>query len=94
MKLQKNVLPAGITVPYFFYDFETTQYTRYSDKAGLHELILVCVQHFCSRCEDDDHVERDSLRCGEIKRSFWEYTVEEIKTSIVNRVHGTLNLSR
>ena len=39
MKPLKDVLPdAGDKVLYVFYDFETTQNTKYSDKATLHYL--------------------------------------------------------
>jgi len=41
----------GDRVLYVFYDFETTQNTRYSDKATIHVPNLVCVQQFCSQCE-------------------------------------------
>jgi len=47
----KEVLPdASDKVLYIFYDFETTQITKYSDKATLHVHNLVCVQQFCSQC--------------------------------------------
>ena len=43
-----------------FYDFETTQNTRYSDGgATLHIPKLVCLQQFCLRCEDEEDAERD-----------------------------------
>jgi len=46
------VLPdASDKVLYVFYDFETMQNTRYSDKATTHVSKLVCVLKFCSQCE-------------------------------------------
>ena len=49
----KEVLPANADkVPYVFYDFETTQIMRYSDKAKVKVLNLVRVQLFCAGCED------------------------------------------
>ena len=44
--------PAGDKVLYVFYDFETSQITDNADEAKLHVPNLVCVQQFCSRCED------------------------------------------
>ena len=53
MKMLKDVLSdASDKVIYVLYDFETTQNTKYSDKATLHVPDLVCVQQFCSQCED------------------------------------------
>jgi len=53
MKPLKDVLSdANHKVLYVFYDCETTQNTKYSDKATLHVPDLVCVQQFCSQCED------------------------------------------
>jgi len=53
MRPLKDELPSGGSkVLYVFYDFESTQITKYSDKATLHVPDLVCVQQFCSQCED------------------------------------------
>jgi len=53
MKPLNDVLPdASDKVLHVFYDFETTQNTKYSDKATLYVPDLVCVQQFCSQCED------------------------------------------
>ena len=49
MQPLKNVLPSSDGVLYVFYDFETTQNTRYSDTAKERVLNLVCIQQFCSR---------------------------------------------
>ena len=52
LKPLKDVLPdANDKVLYLFYDFETTQNTKYSDKATLHVPDLVCLQQFCSQCK-------------------------------------------
>ena len=49
MRPLKDVLPDVCDkVLYVFYGFETTQNT----KATLHVPDIVCVQQFCSRCED------------------------------------------
>jgi len=77
MRLLKDALPpAGDKVLYVFYDFETTQNTRYTDAAKLHLSILVCVQQFCSRCEDEEYGV-DFVRCGRSKHSFWQDPVGE-----------------
>ena len=53
MRLLKDALPpAGDEVLYVFYDFETSQNIEYADEAKLHVPNLVCLQQFCSRCED------------------------------------------
>ena len=56
-RLLKNVLPAGDEVQYVFYDFGSTQNARYSDRTTLNVPNLVCLQQFCSRCEDVEDVE-------------------------------------
>jgi len=61
MRPLKNVAPVGDRVLYVFHDFETTQNKRYSDLATIHVLNLVCVQHFFSRCEDDEDIEIDCV---------------------------------
>jgi len=71
MRPLKDVLPsAGDKVLYVFYDFETTQNTRYSDKATLHVPDLVRLQQFCSQCEYAED-EGDCVRRGKRKHSFW-----------------------
>jgi len=53
MRYLKDALPsAGDKVLYGLYDFEKSQYTEYADESNLHVPNLVCVQQFCSRCED------------------------------------------
>jgi hypothetical protein len=61
--------PRSDRVLYIFYDFETTHDTKCSDTSFEHVPNLVCVQQFCTVCEDDADV--DSERCGRRKHSFW-----------------------
>jgi len=78
MRPLKDALPPGSEkVVYVFYDFESNQNTRYTDEAKLHVPNLVCVQQFCSRCEDEEDV-RDCVRCGWRKHSFWDDPVGEL----------------
>jgi len=78
MKSLKDVLPdASDKVLNVFYDFETTQNTKYSDKATLHVPDLVCLQQFCSQC--DDAVDCGKwVRCGQRKHSFWDDPVGDM----------------
>ena len=63
----KDTLPlASDTVHCVFYDFETTQSTDYTAEAKLHQSNLVCMQQFCSQCEDVEYC----LRCGKKKHSY------------------------
>jgi hypothetical protein len=80
MKPLQNDLPSGDKVLYVFYDFETTQDTDYSVKAAVHVPNLVCLQQFCSNCEDLDDIERECIRCGKRKHSFWEDPVGDLLT--------------
>ena len=80
MQPLKNVLPAGEGVLYVFYDFETTQNTRYSETAKEHVPNMVCIQQFCSRCEDVDDCERGCERCGICKHAFWDNRVGDLLT--------------
>ena len=75
-----NVLPLSDGVLYVFYDFETTQNTRYSDITKVHVPNLVCIQQFCSRCEDVDDSARECERCGIRKHSFWDDPVGDLLT--------------
>ena len=68
---------ASDNVLYVFYDFETTQNKKYSDKTKLHVPDLVCVQHFCSQCEDAEDC-GEYVRCGQRKHSFWDDPVGEL----------------
>jgi len=64
-------------VLYVFYDFKTTQNTKYSEKATLHVPDLVCVQQFCSQYEDSEDC-GECVRCGQRKHSFWYDPVGEL----------------
>jgi len=80
MRRLKDVLPdASDKVLYAFYDFETTQKTKYSDKATLHVPEIVCVQQFCSQCEDAEYY-GECVRCGQRKHSFWDDPVRDLLT--------------
>ena len=71
----KDVLSsAGDKVLYVFY--KTTQNTRYSKKATFLVPDLVCLQQFCSQCEDVE--DGDCVRCGKRKHSFWDDPVGDI----------------
>ena len=72
----------GDKVVYVFYDFETTQNTKYTDEAKLHVPNLVCVQQFCSRCEDVEALERDCVRFGKRKFSSWPDPVGDLFISM------------
>jgi hypothetical protein len=78
MQSLKNVLPSGDRLLYVFYDFETTQTTRYSSTARLHVPNLVCIQQFCSRCESSDDINQDCTQCGKRKHGFWEDPVGDM----------------
>ena len=49
MRPLKDTLRASDLVVYVFYDFKTTQNTKYSNRAKLHVPNLFCVQQFCWR---------------------------------------------
>jgi hypothetical protein len=75
--LQNKLPPGDDKVLYVFYDFETTQNTRYSETATLHEPKLVCLQQFCSQCETVE----DNADCemwGKRKHSFWDDPVGDM----------------
>jgi hypothetical protein len=77
--LQGVVAPSN-RVLYVLYDFETTQDTRYSEKATEHVPNLVCVQQFCSQCEDVADIEQDCPQCGKRNYSFWKDPVGDLLT--------------
>ena len=78
MRPLKDALPSGgERVLYVFYDFKTTQNTRYSDKATIHVPNLVCVQQFCSQCEGVEDC-GDCVRCCKRKHSFWDDPLGEL----------------
>jgi len=74
MRPLKDALPpASDKVLYVFSDFETTQNTEDTDEAKLNLLNIVCVQQFCSRCEEVE--DGDCVRSGKRKHSFWQVPV-------------------
>jgi hypothetical protein len=72
MRTLRNELPSSDGILYVFYDFETKQNTKYSDKATVHVPNLVCLQQFCSECENEEDIERDCAQRGKRKHSFWD----------------------
>jgi hypothetical protein len=77
--LSDMVAPSN-RVLYVYYDFETTQDKRYSEKATVHKPKLVCVQQFCSQCEDIADIDQDCPQCGKRKHSFWDDPVGDLLT--------------
>jgi G:T-mismatch repair DNA endonuclease (very short patch repair protein) len=65
-------MPSSDKVLYVFYDFETTQDTPFSEAATIHVPNLVCVQQFCTLCDEIPDIETDCERCGKRKHTFWE----------------------
>jgi len=53
-----NVPASSEHVLYVFYDFETTQDTKRSDTSNEHVPNLVCLQQFCSKCENISDIEQ------------------------------------
>ena len=64
MQPLNNELPSADDVLIVFYDFETTQDTKISEAAKLHDPILVCLQQFCTAYE------QDCARCGKRRIRF------------------------
>ena len=73
-----NVPASSERVLYVFYDFETTQYTKRSDTSNEHVTILVCLQQFCSKCENIPDVRLDCIQCGKRIHSFCDDPVGDI----------------
>jgi hypothetical protein len=65
-------------VLYVFYDFETTQDTRFTQTATRHVPNLVCVQQFCSMCDNQPDANIDCVRYGKRTHSFWEDPVGDM----------------
>jgi len=78
MQLLKDEVPSADNVLLVFYDFETTQDTKISETAKLHEPILVCLQQFCTACEMQDIYEQDCARYGKRQHSFFEDPVGDL----------------
>jgi hypothetical protein len=72
MKPLQNEPASTDNVLYVFYDFETTQVTKYTEKATVHVPNLVCLQQLCSKCESIEDIEQDCLQCGRLLHSFWQ----------------------
>ena len=49
---------------YIFYDFESTQYQKRSDRTNEHVQNLVCLKQFCSKCDNISDIEQDSIQCA------------------------------
>jgi hypothetical protein len=69
MQPLKNKLPRSDKVLFVFYDFETTQNTKFSENATKHIPNLVCVQQVCSLCEMQDDIDIDCERFGKRRHS-------------------------
>jgi len=54
-----NVPASSERVLYVFYDFETTQDTKRSDTTNKYVPKLVCLQQFCSKCENISDIRHD-----------------------------------
>jgi hypothetical protein len=78
MQPLKKVPPSGDGVLYVFFEFQTTQITRYSNTAWLYVPNLVCIQQFCSRCESSDNFDEECKQCGKRKHSFCEDPVGDM----------------
>ena len=94
MQPLKNEVPSADNVLFVFYDFETTQDTKISETAKLHEPILVCLQQFCTACEMQDDYSQDCARCvrGSIHFSKTPYTI--CYRIYANHALGARRLSR
>ena len=68
MRILVNELPRSDNVLFVFYDFETTQDTKFSDSATEHIPNLVCLQQFCTRCETQPDI---SVDCEEKAFLLW-----------------------
>jgi len=75
MATLKNELHRSDNVLFVFYDFETTQDTKFSDSATLHVHNLVCLQQFCTQCEMSVDIDQEWERCGKRKHSFWDVPI-------------------
>jgi hypothetical protein len=82
MQQIKKEMPRSDDVLFVFYDFETSQNTKFNDSATLHVPILVCLQQFCTACEKQDDVYEDCSRCGKRWHSFFEDPVGDFLTHL------------
>jgi hypothetical protein len=79
MKPLNNELPRSDDVLFVFYDFETTQDTKFPDKANVQIPMLDCLQ-FCTACEIQDDIDVDCERCGRRRHSFFEDPVGHLSS--------------
>ena len=82
MQPLKKELPRSDDVLFVFYDFETTQDTKFSKNANEHIPILVRIQHFCSPCEMQEDIEIDCVRCVRRRHSFCDDPVGDLFLSM------------
>jgi hypothetical protein len=82
MRPLKNELPPDHKDLFVFYDFETTKDSVYSETAKEHVPNLVCLQQFCSSCENIVDIEIYCLQCKQRKHAFWEDPVGDLLTYI------------
>jgi len=82
MRPLSNELPRSHNVLFVSYDFETTQKTRFTDSATEHVPNLVCLQQFCSLCENLSDIDENCERCGKRKHSFLEDPVGDLLTHL------------
>jgi hypothetical protein len=82
MRPLMNVLPPSDGVLHVFYDFETTQNSRYSEKTTLHVPNIVCLQQFCMRCEGVADIEIDCEQFGKRKHSFWDDPIGDMMSNL------------
>ena len=77
MQPLKNELRSSDDVLFVFYDFDTTQDTKFNESATLLVPILVCLQQFCTACEMQDEW-GNCARCGRRRHSFLEDPVGDL----------------
>ena len=78
MRSLVNVPASSKRVLYVFYDFETTQDTKLSDRKKEQVSNLVCLQQICSKCENISDIEQDCIQCGKRTHSFWDDPVGDM----------------
>ena len=78
MKPLVNVLPKSDNVLFVYYDFQTTQDTKFSHSATEQIPNLVCLQQFCARCEIQPDISGDCERCGKRRHSFYDEPVGDL----------------
>jgi hypothetical protein len=74
MKLLVDKVPSRDNVLFVFFVFET------SVSATEHVPNLVCLQQFCSQCENESDINVDFERCGQTKHSFFDDLVGDLLT--------------